>query len=747
MQINRCVSCMQTIESYPCPHCGFSDPNYKNVNYALPVNSILNGRYLIGKMLGQGGFGMTYIGWDLVLEERVAIKEYYPSGLVTRHPGMGTTLLWSSGNQAEKFRQSGMESFLREARKMVKVDDVPAAVHVMNTFTENETAYIAMEFIEGTTLDKYLQKTGPLGWEDAKKIFYPAIEGMAKVHEAGLIHRDLSPDNIMLQANGNVRILDLGAAKDMTINNGASSMLVAKTGFSPIEQYTQRGNSGTWTDVYAMAATLYYSLTGMLPPPSTDRINSDEIRWDLPQLQALPEAVLTALQNAMVVMTKQRTQTMGQFLAELRLSEGKPKKKSKVGLIAAVVLVAAAAAGAGLFFLNRPEPAPEAPAALEAPQQEETAAPEETEPAPPETEPEETAAPAAEPEETEPEETEPEETEPEETEPEETEPADTRPVHVMATPPNLSRISSVSLGTQNIWGWSYHKRSEVKEIVFHDNFDGLPQYEWYYYDVSAAKDKSILIWMDGSTLHVSNDGRIEMAADARYLFAGFTKLESIDFGNCFDTSKVQVMSYFYGYCPKMEKFSFAELDTSSLTDASNLFTGSTGLRSIEWGKFDSSKVTDMSSMFYGCTGLSTLDLSSLDFSRVSTTNYMFGGCRNLNSLNFGDANVENVRDMNYMFYGCSGLQRLDLSSFRTNSLQTTVGMFQNCSWLRDLDVSNFNTFKVTTMDYMFNGCSSLNEPDLSSFDFSNVTSYEQFMSYDKTVNGRDWRKLFWQEMK
>ena len=220
--------------------------------------------------------------------------------------------------QAESARISGKDMFLKEARKMSRVREIPQVVHIRDLFQENDTAYIVMDFVDGLTLKNHLQKTGILTWEQAKSIFFPAIQAMEQVHRAGLIHRDLSPDNLMLMPDGSVRILDLGAAKDLNVNSGASSMQVAKGGFSPLEQYTQRGGSGTWTDVYSMAATLYYSLTGVVPPAVMDRMEEDTIRWDLQALQALPRNALSALRNAMAIFPKERIQTMAEFYEQLQ---------------------------------------------------------------------------------------------------------------------------------------------------------------------------------------------------------------------------------------------------------------------------------------------------------------------------------------------------------------------------------------------------------------------------------------------
>ena len=319
MEFNRCPGCMEPSQENPCSRCGFDSRSPSGMEYALPLNTILAGKYVVGRVLGQGGFGITYIGWDLALERKVAIKEYYPSGQVSRTQGT-RSLTWYTTEQASVARKSGMEMFLKEARKMVKVDNIPGVVRVLELFQENGTAYIVMEFVEGETLKTRLQKTGPLSWSQAKTIFEPVVHAMSKVHRAGLVHRDLSPDNLMLTADGSVKILDLGAAKDLNVNSGASSMQVAKSGFSPLEQYIQRGNSGPWTDVYAIAATIYYTLTGKLPPNAVDRLDHDTLSWSEPGLSALPPAALAALEHAMEVQISDRIQTMDEL--EQRLFSG-----------------------------------------------------------------------------------------------------------------------------------------------------------------------------------------------------------------------------------------------------------------------------------------------------------------------------------------------------------------------------------------------------------------------------------------
>ena len=326
MKVNRCSKCMEEIHGYPCPRCKFDIASFQPKSYALAPNTILHGRYLLGVPLGQGGFGITYIAWDLEEKKKVAVKELYPSGHASRYSTGGTDVIWSGDRESKLLMVDGPAVFRKEAAKMQKLKDVPQVVQVCEVFTDNNTAYIVMDFVAGITLKDYLMENGPLNWDKTQKLLVPAIEAMIRVHKAGLIHRDISPDNMMIEPSGKIRILDLGAAKDLNTNSGASSMIVAKGGFSPLEQYSQRGGSGTWTDVYALAATICYTLSGKTLPASVDRVNGDGDLWEQPVYKKLPPYVLAALQKALAVSPKDRTQTMEQFLSDLRLSKPDAKK-------------------------------------------------------------------------------------------------------------------------------------------------------------------------------------------------------------------------------------------------------------------------------------------------------------------------------------------------------------------------------------------------------------------------------------
>ena len=352
MSQRRCPGCMRPIESYPCPSCGYTGRDEKATAYTLTPGRVLKGKYLVGKVLGTGGFGITYLGLNLVLDRKVAIKEFYPSGCAGRNAAESAALQWYTDEKTTAIRNEGLQSVLSEAKKMAKADNIPLVVGVEEVFEENNTAYIIMDYVEGVTLKQYLFRNGPITWEQAKSFFFPIIRALYQVHRAGLIHRDISPDNLMVLADGSMKILDLGAAKDVSAGSGGPSAAVVKNGFSPFEQYAQRGSAGPWSDVYAMAATMVYSLTGKLPVSAIDRAAGEELDWNLPELQALPVSVRSALQKAMEISMQNRIQSMDAFLQALEgqtVQEKTEKNGSKrrwpivlAGAVAAVLLLAVA---------------------------------------------------------------------------------------------------------------------------------------------------------------------------------------------------------------------------------------------------------------------------------------------------------------------------------------------------------------------------------------------------------------------
>ena len=728
MENRRCMKCMHALAAGEtvCPECGRPYGSVKAESFALKPGTILDGKYLVGEMLGQGGFGITYIGFDLLLEQKIAIKEYFPmsTGMVSREGR--STVVWSDAVMQKSGVEKGFDSFLKEARKMAKLRSIPSVVGVNSVFIQNETAYIVMDFIEGETLLKKLQREGPMDYGTCVSLMTPIMQALSEVHKHGIIHRDISPDNIMVQNDGRLILLDLGAAKDLDIQgkdgNVQSSQMVAKHGFSPVEQYGQAGKIGPWTDVYAMAATIYYCCTGVLPPSATDRMIEDTLTCR----PRLTKEQFDVLAFCMSVLPQKRPQNMDALLQIVthpagktppvrdvpktepvrpetrnlqppKPDPGRPLPKWLIPGIAAAVAVIALIISVGSGG-NKSTPA----SSVKAPAAQAAA----TELAPAET-------------------------------------VSTAPmeVYVMAD----TYYSPLDNNDDRpFWGQEQYTREDVKTVTFQSSLRNAPSDAW---DMSENKDSSILAWMDNGDLYVAANGKIAPGSSARRLFSDFRNLEKINFGNCFDTSGVRYMIDMFSGCSSLTSLDLSGFDTSNVTKMEAMFSDCSSLISLDLSSFDTSNVTDMDSMFKGCSGLASLDLSSFDTfnvtrmfgmfegchslasldlsgfdtSGVTLMTFMFQDCSSLTSLDLSSFDTSSVEDMAFLFSGCTGLTRLNISSFSTSSAEDISYMFADCSGLTRLNLSNFNTSNVTDMAALFSGCSGLTSLNLRNFDTSNVT--------------------------
>lgn len=316
---NLCFQCFQPRgqEQGPCPHCGY-DPAKDEGRWpsALHPGSILNGKYILGRVLGQGGFGITYLAFDHVLRIRVAVKEYFPGALASRMPGTTLVNPLSPGSQ-EEFRY-GAERFLEEARILASLAGNPGVVNVSSFFEENATAYFVMEYLEGVSLQAYLrEKGGRIPWQDALRILVPVMQSLAPVHRQGLLHRDIAPDNIFLAKNG-VKLIDFGAARYSLGDRSRSLDVILKAGYAPKEQYSRKGRQGSWTDVYSLAATLYAAVTGYVPPESLDRLDGEALPSFASRGVSVPPAFEQAVFKGMEVRAEDRFQSMDEFFAAVR---------------------------------------------------------------------------------------------------------------------------------------------------------------------------------------------------------------------------------------------------------------------------------------------------------------------------------------------------------------------------------------------------------------------------------------------
>ncbi len=279
--------------------------------HALPEGTILAGEFIIESVLGEGGFGITYAALDHKTKERVAVKEYFPDSMATRLDHSRVTPY--SGDRGENF-EYGKECFLQEARTLAEFIGNENIVRIFTYFEENGTAYFAMEYVEGTSFDRYISEHGgKLPYDEVCRILFPIMDALNTVHEKGIIHRDISPDNIYITADGNIRLLDFGAARYSLGDRSCSLDVVLKPGYAPKEQYTRRGRQGPFTDVYALAATFYFALTGKKPLSSIDRLEEDDLARPSALGADIGPVAEEALLQALELRSQDRYQSMTAF--------------------------------------------------------------------------------------------------------------------------------------------------------------------------------------------------------------------------------------------------------------------------------------------------------------------------------------------------------------------------------------------------------------------------------------------------
>ena len=379
---NRCMRCMSQKDSQQetCPACGFSEKDFVPEKHHLQPHTILKGQYLVGCALGEGGFGITYIGWDMFLHIPVAIKEYFPSGVVIRDQGQHTVSVFA-GKDEESFLQ-GRSSFFREAQKVAKFDNNVGVVSVKNCFLENGTAYIIMEYISGINLGAYAElHGGKLTFTETLKLLRTPILTLEELHRASTWHRDISPENLMLAKDGKVKLIDFGSAMESD-REKKTRVLMIRAGYSPVEMYSSTGEDGPYSDVYSMAATIYKLITGVTPPPATDRLDNDPL---VPPsalgVKDISHAQEAALLKGMAVQVKSRYQTMEEFFDGLygknapAPAPSQHQKRLLIGIAALLVLIMV---GVGVQLWRSSQSLPVGPAPTEAPTAMPTDAPTET---------------------------------------------------------------------------------------------------------------------------------------------------------------------------------------------------------------------------------------------------------------------------------------------------------------------------------------------------------------------------------
>lgn len=298
---------MNEIDGGFCPHCN-KENVADSVAYRLKPGTILNKKILVGNSIGEGGFGITYIGRDLTLDRRVAVKEYFPNGYVNRNNNV-SQLVSATTDQQVSFFQKGLQNFLEEARKIAKLTNVSGIVDVREYFEENGTAYIIMEYLDGINLSVFLRQNGVFKAETIFQLMLPITYSLQKMHEEGIIHRDISPDNIMYLTDGTLKLTDFGSARYFS-NAQKEMSVVVKQGYAPEEQYSKNGDQGPWTDVYGMCATMYKCITGKTPVDAVDRIKQDTLTPPSELGVQIPEPMQITLMYGLAVFKNDRCKSM-----------------------------------------------------------------------------------------------------------------------------------------------------------------------------------------------------------------------------------------------------------------------------------------------------------------------------------------------------------------------------------------------------------------------------------------------------
>ncbi len=316
----RCISCMKEIgNNNVCPYCGYIEGSPSLSAYLQP-KTVLDQRYIVGKLLSYNGEGATYIAFDTVIEAAVEIREYMPDTLCDRTSG-GNGIVVKQGCEAQY--KALMSDFADLMRQLSKMRTLTTVVQVYEIFEQNNTVYAVFEHIDGVTLRQYLnENAGEIDWEEASKLFYPIFNTLAAVHSSNLIHRGISPENIIINHKGEIKLTGFSISPLRAYNTELSPQLFG--GYAAPEQYSTNSWHGTWTDVYALSAVIYKALTGTMPPEATTRSVNDNLVAPHILNPSIPKHVSRAIMAGLLLSSEQRTQTVTELKNNLYNPEAVP---------------------------------------------------------------------------------------------------------------------------------------------------------------------------------------------------------------------------------------------------------------------------------------------------------------------------------------------------------------------------------------------------------------------------------------
>ncbi len=613
----------------PCEHCGAS-LWANNQPHQLPVGTELAGQYLVGRVLGQGGFAVTYLGWDQKLRQRVAIKEFFPEDLVRRE-SFRTQQVFAKTEKIKVFHWF-REKFLHEAQLLAQGRDIPQVAQVYNFFEANNTAYIVMEYVEGTNLRDYVKDHGPMSPGQTLELLRPILKALVRLHQKGIIHRDIAPDNLILCPDGTVKLLDFGIARDLTTDKTRTMVPAAKEGYSPYEQSLGEGKTGPWTDVYALCATLWYCMKGT-PPTSPRELLYTGRSLDWPGIRGLSKKQAAALQKGTALKAEDRTQSIQELMDALEDTGRKPSVK--VWLLA--VLCTALAGVLALTFLGQ-DRGPKTLASDEVSV--------------------ETDLDAC-------------------TEPVFGSEYLRNEIYTITfhddqkTVPDQGSWDVSMARDGGVLAWVEPAEGDISALTGTVGEDALPMPEKLYH------------------LHIAGKGTVQAPENCARLFKGYSSLTELHFDGNFRTDGVTTMRAMFMYCANLKTLDLSDFDTEQVTDMSWMFNKCASLNALELSKFDTARVTSMNSMFAGCEALTAVDVSAFHTTMVTDMGWMFGNCRSLETLDVSGFDTSHVTSMRTMFQNCEALTALDVSRWNTEQVTDMSYMFINCGKLSELDLSGW----------------------------------------------------------
>ena len=325
----RCMGCMELHDPRyrVCPYCGYirgTDP--KEINCLPPGTRLGYHPVVVGRALRCGRCGVTYVGYDYTLRQKITLKEFIPGDISGRFTGQESVSLW---HVEKEIFEKEKNRIIERAEKLKKLRGIPNIMSVFGTFEVNNTVYTVMEYCDGESVQSILEQQGPLKLREALHIVFEVAEGLRPLHEEGILNLNIAPRNIYRTSDGMVKLVEFSEAQYFHNKGGPGYRLLANLGYDPKEMYLKRGELGPWTDVYALAATFYKMLTGITPPEFTERSGKDTLIPPSKMGVIIPENIENALLNAMNIEIENRTGSLEQFQIELLSKNVKLKAKKR----------------------------------------------------------------------------------------------------------------------------------------------------------------------------------------------------------------------------------------------------------------------------------------------------------------------------------------------------------------------------------------------------------------------------------